>query len=109
MTPEQQRERDLFVLAELDAVLVDDTSSFGGEDTITEREQEAFADMRKSMRTFPVLTDKQRAWVLQVASRVGINPVPPHLRPPVPRGAEVELAPVLGHLPKKPPTRRHGS
>lgn len=102
-TDDEQRERDIYILEELDSVDVDTAAEYGTEESLTEREHEAFTDMRVALRKFAVLTERQRSWAAQVAGRVGINTTPPRLRKPVPRGADVELAPVLRDLPKRPP------
>lgn len=103
---DEQRERDIYMLDELDSVDVDAAAEYGTADVITEREHEAFTDMREALRKFAVLTERQRSWATQVAGRLGLNITPPRLRKPVPRGAEVAIAPVLRVLPKRPPGAR---
>jgi hypothetical protein len=76
-------------------------------DELTDREAEAFADMRLTLTAytgvsgFEQLTDKQRAWVTSVHERI----VPQYAnlvsRGLVPRGREVPS--MVGPLPKKPP------
>lgn len=94
---------DFYMLKELVEADVADDVEFGTFEALSEGEHDAFADMLG--RGF-ALTEKQRAWARNVCERVGINPVPPEDRPPVPRGREVELAPVLRNLPKRPPGRK---
>lgn len=109
------RATDIYLLAELEAIDVADEPEgddpddeyIGGRESLSQGEAEAFSDMRRKLNTERnELSAKQRAWVLRVCERVGVNPVRPDDRKPVPRGNEVELAPVLRSLPLKPPTRR---
>ncbi len=107
-----QRETDLSMLSELLDHHVDE---------MTEKEVEAFADMRFDLqaygeilkntsagRGFHQLTDKQRQWVTSVHER--LIPAYSNLvsRGLVPRGREVPTPAVLLNLPKKPPPRRRG-
>lgn len=75
---------------------------------LPEAESAAFDSMREWIehRDGRTLSPKQREWVERVCDREGVNKTPERLRKPVPRGREVALAPVLIHLPKKPPGRR---
>lgn len=115
---DQQRERDLHMLGELlrdeHAPGLDDR---GSAESLSVTESEAFADMRgrlddwdmrKGSRSkgYQTLTPDQRRWVERVCERLAIDTTPPRLRKPVPRGREVAIAPVLQHLPKRPPGRR---
>jgi hypothetical protein len=103
-----QREDDLNTLSEL----LDQHA-----DELSEKELEAFADMRfnlgvyggmtiPSKGKFQMLTTKQREWVTIVHERI----VPAYAnlvsRGLVPRGREVETPEVLQNLPKRPPSRR---
>jgi hypothetical protein len=103
-----QREADLSMLKELLEQHADE---------MTEKEVEAFADMRfnlgvyggmtiPSKGKFQQLTDKQRTWVTEVHERI----VPTYAnlvsRGLVPRGKEVPEPEVLKNRPLKPPQRR---
>jgi hypothetical protein len=83
-------------------------------DELSERELEAFADMRFDLKAYPAdigerfgfreLTEKQHEWVVSVHQRLipdYANLVSQGL---VPRGREV--ASTVGALPKRPPPRR---
>lgn len=80
---------------------------------LSEAEVEAFADMRFEHTAYEAirpgqaeLTEKQRSWVKSVHDRVtGGTAENLVSRGLVPRGREVEPAPVLKNLPKSPPGR----
>lgn len=106
MQQAEQRERDLYILEEL--CESGELSLEPIDDDEDHTEAGAFGDMltRLIRGEWQTLTTRQRAWVLGVAERLNICPVPAHLRAPVPLGNPVELAPVLRNLPKFPPGRR---
>lgn len=101
---------DVFMLTQLVAHQHSAASDEGWPEVehLTDDEHEAFASMLENCRKHEArrLSLKQRNWAQQVARRVDLDTVDPATRKPVPRGKEVPLAPVLQHLPKRPPSRR---
>ena len=93
------RDRDV----ELLAVLV------GEPEQLTAEQFEAFSQMLGRLREGKQvnLSERQRAWAEGVAEKLEIDVGDPAQRNAnVPKGRPVELAPVLKHLPKKPPGRK---
>lgn len=97
-----QREADLDLLREV----------LHRGDELTDREREAFGDMRDKLEASPrrytgaprELEPKQRSWVDGVAERVGVSFARDNSS--VPRGAEVELEIDKMPRPLAPPGRR---
>ena len=104
----ERRVRDLYVLHLVTDVDVVEDDGPGNGEHISDREDVAFNEMLEELQSgrWHALTGAQRAWVTRVAERLGLDTVPPEYRRIVPRGAPVELAPVLRNLPKRPPGRK---
>lgn len=79
------------------------------ESVLSEDHYEAFTGMLERLRSGAqrTLTEKQRKWAESVADQLELDVGDPAQRNAgVPRGRPVEIAPVLKHLPKKPPGRK---
>lgn len=76
-----------------------------GERNLYSNERDAFPDMLERVKGGRLLTQKQRGWVYSAAERLGVETKPVRAED-VPRGREVELAPVLSQKPLAPPGRK---
>lgn len=78
------------------------------ESEVRSKVREAFEEMRSMLKSGerPCLSKKQRGWVSDVLDACAPQALNLVSRGFVPRGKEVELAPVLRNLPLKPPGRR---
>lgn len=95
----KRRDRDIEILEAL----------VGEPEDLTSEQHEAFSEMLDKLRTGrqKVLSEKQRAWAEGIAEKLELDVGDPAERNAnVPRGREVEPAPVLKNLPKRPPRKR---
>lgn len=79
------------------------------ESNLYDNERDAFEDMRQKLNDGRPLSEKQRAWVRRAAERLSV-PIAEYtgevLKAEVPRGKDVEPAPVLRTLPLAPPGKK---
>lgn len=74
---------------------------------LTERQTEAFAEMRDHVDAGRRLSPAQRAWIRSVIKANEPTYKNEFSAGLVPRGADVPTPPALQNLPKKPPHRRN--